>query len=125
MRRLHRMFINPRTFAGFLMLVVLYVLTPLSNATAPTLTISLVNNSQWEIRHLYLSPANSEDWGPDQLSSAISAGSSRNLDVTWNQSTVKLVAEDQDGCFLTTTVEATGTPTWTITGSTSRNCGNQ
>jgi len=119
------MFINPRTFAGFLMLVVLYVLTPLSNATAPTLTISLVNNSQWEIRHLYLSPANSEDWGPDQLSSAISAGSSRNLDVTWNQSTVKLVAEDQDGCFLTTTVEATGTPTWTITGSTSRNCGNQ
>src|SRR5215813_2605690 len=124
MRRLHRMFINPRTFAGFLMLVVLCVLTPLSNATAPTLTISVVNNSQLEILHLYLAPAGTNDWGSDQLSSSISAGSSRNVDISWNQSTVKLVAEDQDGCFFTTTVEATGSPTWTITSSSSRDCGN-
>jgi hypothetical protein len=27
----------------------------------------LVNDSDWEIHHLYLSPADEEAWGPDQL----------------------------------------------------------
>ena len=43
--------------------------------------------------------------------------------MSWDQSTVKLVAEDQDGCFLTTTVEATGNPVWTITSEVTRDCG--
>ena len=106
-------------------LCALVALAPGSNATTTQLAISIVNNSGNEIRHLYLSPANNDNWGADQLNeTTISAGSTRNLQVSWDQSTVKLVAEDQDGCFLNTTVEATGTQVWTITNNTSRDCGS-
>jgi len=104
-------------------LCTLAALTPRSSATA-SLTISIVNNGGVEVRHLYLSPADNDNWGPDQLNqTAISPGASRNLEVSWDQSTVKLVAEDQDGCFLNTTVAATGSPVWTITSDTPRDCG--
>lgn len=97
----------------------------LTLASAPPLTITVVNNSSREIRHFYLSPANNDNWGSDQLNnSAIGAGTSRQLNVSWEESTVKLVAEDQDGCFLSTTVAASGEPSWTIDNNTSRNCGN-
>ena len=100
------------------------VLPSLSTATAPDLTISVVNNSQKEIRHLFLASAGSDNWGDDQISEPITAGTSRNINASWNESTVKVVAEDEDGCFLTSTVEAAGNPNWTITTSTARNCGN-
>jgi hypothetical protein len=104
-------------------LCTLAALTPRATATT-SLTISIVNNSGLEIRHLYLSPADNDNWGADQLNSAaIGSGATRDLQVSWDQSTVKLVAEDQDGCFLTTTVAATGTPAWTITNDTTRDCG--
>ena len=104
-------------------LCTLAALTPRSSATV-SLTISIVNNGGVEIRHLYLSPADNDNWGPDQLNqTAMSPGASRNLEVSWAQSTVKLVAEDQDGCFLNTTVAATGSPVWTITSDTPRDCG--
>lgn len=106
-------------------LVALSTLASLSNASAPSLTITVVNNSGWEIRSLYLSPADNDNWGPDQLNEAsISAGATRTLSVSWDQSTVKLVAEDQDGCFLYKTVEASGDPVWTIASDATRNCGN-
>ena len=96
-----------------------------SLASAPPLTITIVNNSSWEIRHLYLSPANSDNWGPDQLNnSSISPGVTRTLNVSWEQSTVKLVAEDQEGCFVSKTVEASGSAAWTIDNDATRNCGD-
>ena len=96
---------------------------PLSTATAP-LTINVVNDSERQIRHVYLSPANNDNWGPDQLSEPISAGTSRTLNVSWEQSTIKLVAEDQDGCFMYQTVETAGSLTWTINNNTARDCGD-
>jgi hypothetical protein len=107
-----------------MLVAMLSTLTPLSATTAPPLTIKVVNNSSREIRRVYLSPVDNDNWGPDQLNdSSISPGATRTLDVSWDQSTVKLVAEDQDGCFMYTTVEATGNPVWTITNDTTRNCG--
>jgi hypothetical protein len=106
--------------AGFCLLA---VVIPRVTATS-ALSISIVNNGASEIRHFYLSPADNDNWGPDQLNeTAISPGATRNLDVSWDQSTVKLVAEDQDGCFLYATVAATGSPLWTITNDTPRDCG--
>ena len=129
MRNLRDALLNSKTRFRFLMLVAVFgalaALTPLSTATAPSLTITVVNNSGWEIRHLYLSPADNDNWGADQLNeSSISSGASRTLNVSWDQSTVKLVAEDQDGCFMNTTVEATGNPVWTIASNATRNCGD-
>jgi hypothetical protein len=96
----------------------------LSATPAATTTLTVVNNSTHEIHRLYLSPTDSNLWGPDQLNeSYISPGATRTLNVTWEQPTVKVVAEDEDGCFLDTTVEATGNPVWTITSDATRNCG--
>lgn len=109
----------------FLTVVCAFAMFTVRSGAAPTLTITVVNNSSWEIRHLYLSPADSDNWGADQLNnSAISPGTQRQLNVSWEQSTVKLVAEDQDGCFLSTIVETSGSPSWTITSQSARNCGN-
>jgi hypothetical protein len=120
---------NSKTYFRFVMLLVVVslsaALTPRTNATAPQLSISVVNNSQWAIRHLYLSPADNDNWGTDQLNeSSINSGATRTLNVSWDQSSAKLVAEDQDGCFMYTTVEATGNPVWTIANNATRNCGD-
>lgn len=119
----------PKNLIRVLLLVALLstlgALAPRSTASVPGLTISVVNNSSWTIKYLYLSPAGNDDWGPDQLNdSSISPGATRTLTVSWDQSTVKLIAEDQDGCFLSKTVDASGNPVWTIASDTPRNCGN-
>ncbi len=124
MRSPHRLLIGTRIYPLLIFVFVFSVLTPLSNATAPALSISVVNNSSREIRHLFLAPAGTDNWGDDQLSEPISAGTSRNINASWSESNVKVVVEDEDGCFLTTTLDAAGTPNWTITSSTARNCGN-
>ena len=120
--------LNASFRTNFLLLVLVALICTVGSltsfASAPV-TITVVNNSNWEIRHLYLSPANSDNWGPDQLdNSPISPGVTRTLNVSWDQSTVKLVAEDQDGCFLSKTVDASGNPSWTIDSNATRNCGN-
>jgi hypothetical protein len=99
------------------------VLAPLSSATTPSISVSVVNNSQKAVSHLYLASDGSDNWSGDQLSQGISAGASQSVSVTWGESTVQLIAEDEDGCFLTTTIDNSGSPSWTITGSTTRNCG--
>lgn len=129
MRNLLHALVSSKTRFRFLMLAAVFgllsTLTPLSGATASTLTITVVNNSGWEIRNLYLSPADNDNWGSDQLNeSSIAAGATRTLNVSWDGSTVKLVAEDQDGCFMETTVAASGNPVWTIASDATRNCGN-
>ena len=94
-------------------------------APRQSVSITVVNNSSKAIQHLYLSPAENDNWGIDQLNdSAIGAGATRTLNVTWEHPTVKLVGEDQDGCFMTATVDATSGIQWTITNDTPRNCGN-
>ena len=112
-----------KTMVVIATLAALSVLTPFSTATAP-LTINVVNDSDKQIRHFYLSPANNDDWGPDQLDEPINAGTSRTLNLSWEQSTIKLVAEDQDGCFMYQTVETAGNLTWTINSNTARDCGD-
>ncbi|HXD31204.1 MAG TPA: hypothetical protein VN643_08810 [Pyrinomonadaceae bacterium] len=129
MKNLLHALLSSKTRFRFLLLVAVLValstLATLSGASAPPLTITVVNNSGWEIRSLYLSPVNSDNWGPDQLNeSSISPGATRTLNTSWDQSTVKLVAEDQDGCFMQATVEASGNPVWTIASDATRNCGN-
>ncbi len=94
-------------------------------APAQSVSLTIVNNSTRDIRALYLSPAENDNWGTDQLNeSAISPGATRTLNITWEQASVKLVGEDQDGCFLTTTVNVSSSIQWTIANDAPRNCGN-
>lgn len=97
----------------------------LSRAQPRTASITIVNNSSHEIRHVYISHVNSDDWSTDQLgSSAIQPGQSYALqNVACDQGQVKVIGEDKDGCFLSGVVSCTSDSTWTITNSTPADCG--
>lgn len=77
----------------------------------------VVNNSSHEICHLYISPVDSEDWGPDWMGkdSTIPAGTNRTFQVPLG--TYDLRADDCDGNPLdiqnSITVEADGI-TWSL-----------
>lgn len=95
-----------------------------SEASAPSATVTINNNSSWEIRAIYLSAVDNDNWGDDQLSgSVIAPGGSYSLNLSWGQPTVKIVAEDNEGCFISTTADATSNSSWTISSGSARNCG--
>ena len=126
MKNLHHVILNARTFRTALLglaILAVVVMAPLSRAQAPV-TITIVNNSALEIKHLYLAPPNTDNWGSDELNgSSIAAGATRTLTVSWDGASVKLVGEDRDGCFMSTTADTASGVEWTITGDTPRNCG--
>ena len=105
----------------------LFALAVLSSARTPTTTsVNIVNNSNREVRNVFLSHVNADDWTGNQLSNGqvIAPGQSYNLsNVACDQQQVKVVAEDQDGCFLSTVVNCGDSATWTITNDTARDCG--
>jgi hypothetical protein len=121
---------NPRsliiTCVALLALAALPLLSRARTTTTTTATsVKMVNNSSKEIRNVYLSHVNIDDWGSNQLGDAtIAAGQSFTLnDVACDQQQVKVIGEDQDGCFLSTVVNCGDSATWTITNDTARDCG--
>jgi hypothetical protein len=106
-------------------LCALAALPLLSSARARSNSINVVNSSGRQIVHIYLSPAESDNWGPEQLNgSVIAPGQSFNVeDVACSQSQIKVVAEDGEGCFLSSPVSCGGATTWTITNETAADCG--
>jgi hypothetical protein len=88
--------------------------------------VAIVNNSSREIRNVYLSHVDADDWSGDQLSkdATIPPGQSYNLsNLACDQQQVKVIGEDQDGCFLSTVVTCGTSSTWTVTNDTARDCG--
>jgi hypothetical protein len=104
----------------------LFALAALSSARTPTTTsVNIVNNSNREIRNVYISHVNTDDWSGNQLSNGavIAPGQSNSLsNVACDQQQVNVIAEDQDGCFLSTVVNCGDSATWTITNDTARDC---
>jgi hypothetical protein len=92
------------------------------------MSITVTNNSNRPILHLYLSPADRDAWGPDLMSqnTSINTGQSFTItDAACSANEIKVVAEDQQGCFSYGVVScAQGTTTWTITNDTPVDCGN-
>ena len=77
--------------------------TLLSGAPAPATNITIINNSSHEIRHVYLSAVDQNNWGSDQLVNSVipSGGGSFTLsDVSCGASSIKVITEDESGCFL-------------------------
>jgi hypothetical protein len=87
-------------------------------------SVNIVNNSSREIRNVYLSSVNADNWGANQLgNSTIGPGQSFALnDVACDQQQVRVIGEDQDGCFLSTVITCGESATWTITNSTATDC---
>ena len=108
--------------------VVIMVCAPLlSNAYSVSMSITIVNNSGREIRHVYFSAPDQNNWGSDQLVNSVipaNGGSFTLANVSCADSGIKVIAEDQDGCFLYQVLTCSDSATWTISNSTTRDCGN-
>jgi hypothetical protein len=119
--------VSKNTLSRLIILCVgLFALAAFSAARTMTTSVNIVNNSDRAIRNVYLSHVNVDDWGNNQLSegTTIAAGQSFNLgNVACDQQQVKVIAEDQDGCFASTVVSCGNSATWTITNDTARDCG--
>lgn len=115
----------PRALAFIAALCAFVALPLLAGARARTASINVVNNSGREIINIYLSPADSDNWGSDQLNDAsITPGQSFTIsNVSCAQPQIKVVAEDKNGCFLSAVVSCSDTATWTITNDTAADCG--
>jgi hypothetical protein len=98
-----------------------------SSAYSNVTGITVVNNSSREIRYLYLSPVDQDNWGPDQLNSAsLNNGQSVTLsNVSCDGAEIKIIGEDRDGCFLSGVVSCGGDAQWTITNNTPADCGSE
>lgn len=121
---------NPnKRFAIVLTVIGMLATVPLLSGArmATTTNITVVNSSSRDILHVYLSPSNQDNWGPDQLGGAMisSGGGSYTLsNVACSQNDIKVVAEDQNGCFLYQIVSCAQNATWTITNAATPDCGN-
>jgi hypothetical protein len=116
-----------RRVAIFVFALCAFASLPLLAASrARTASINIVNNSGREIINLYLSHADADDWGSDLLPDAtIPTGQSFTIpDVSWDQSQLKVVAEDSYGCFLSNVVSSSGDSTWTISADAQADCGH-
>jgi hypothetical protein len=104
----------------------LFTLAALSSARTASTSVNIVNNSGKELRNLYLAHANDDDWSGNQLgSSTIPSGQSYTLsNVACDQSQVKLIGENLDGCFYYTVISCGGNATWTITADAPADCGS-
>ena len=99
--------------------------TPLLSGAQPQASsLTIVNNSGWELRHVYLSDPGNDNWGPDLLNGVvIRPGDSYTLNFACGQAQVKVVTEDKDGCFLSNVVSCSAGAQWTITSDATPNCG--
>lgn len=116
---------NTRGFIISCIAVLALVAVPLmSNARTTGTSVNIVNNSSKEIRNVYLSHVNVDDWSNNQLgNTTIGPGQSHALNnVACDQQQVKVIAEDQDGCFMSTVVNCGDSATWTITNATAADC---
>ena len=98
----------------------------LSSAHTPATRITIANNSSRAIRHVYLSATNEDSWGTDQLNGQIppGGGSFTLENVSCSGAGVKVIAEDQNGCFLYQAVACNENVTWSITNDAAPDCGN-
>ncbi|HKO61636.1 MAG TPA: hypothetical protein VJV03_10795 [Pyrinomonadaceae bacterium] len=123
---------NSRSKRNFYRLAILslslFALAAISSARTPMATsVNIVNNSSKEIRSVYLSHVNVDDWSGNQLSSGaiIAPGQSYSLsNIACDQQQVKVIGEDQDGCFVSTIVNCGDNATWTVTNAAARDCGD-
>ena len=65
-------------------------------------TVKVINQSKWEIHHLYLSSTDEQEWGPDQLGEEVlGKGDSFTItDIPCDTYDVQVVDEDGDECVI-------------------------
>ena len=79
--------------------------------------VTIVNNSLWDIHHLYLSSTSDSEWGPDQLGDeVIGSGERFKLrGVPCDDYDVRIVDEDGDSCVVGGVTLCADDDAWVIT----------
>lgn len=120
-KRTKRLLIVILTGAVLLLGVGLAVAARSSN----TISVTITNHSSREIHHLYVAAGDPNNWGPDQLHGSIPAGGSATIsDVGCDTASVRVIAEDTNGCFVYYTAACDANQTWEITDATAPDCGH-
>lgn len=91
-------------------------------------TITIVNQSKWEIHHLYLSSSDDKHWGADQLGDAVldaNGGSFKLTDIDCDKYDIKLIDEDGDECVVEKVALCDGATEWKITDKALLKCENE
>ena len=92
--------------------------------TSNTISVTITNHSTREIRHIYVAAGDPNNWGPDQLNGSIPAGGSATLsNVGCDGASVRVIAEDNNGCFVYYSAACDANQTWEITDATAPDCG--
>jgi hypothetical protein len=95
-----------------------------SSSLSNSSSVTIVNNSSRQIRNVYLSRVDVDDWGANQLTDAIAPGQSVTIgNFSCDTQQIKVIGEDQDGCFLSAVVACGTSSTWTITNDSVADCG--
>lgn len=86
----------------FAALALLVLALPAFAAGKKKATVKIINQSQWEIHHVFLSSSDDDTWGPDQLEDEILAkGESLTLTgISCDLYDIKVVDEDGDECII-------------------------
>jgi len=87
-------------------------------------TVKVINQSKWEIHHLYLSPSSENEWGPDQLEDEILAkGDQLTLtNISCDEYDIKVVDEDGDECVIEAVELCRDQSYWKITDKALLEC---
>jgi len=111
--------------AGTAAILVLALVATAGPAAAATIDITVANTGTRPIDGLYLSLSATDDWGPDQLNGvALGEGGTFVVrGVACTTGSIVVVAEDAGGCFLYRSVSCGGDASWTITNTSTRDCG--
>lgn len=90
-------------------------------------SVKVINQSKWEIHHLYLSSHASDDWGPDQLGEEVLAkGQQFTLThLRCDRYDIRVVDEDGDECIIEDVSLCRDASYWKITDKALLDCENQ
>lgn len=91
-----------------------------------TINISVKNSSHRAVAHLYVAVAGDpNNWGPDQLNGVtVPSGASFDLsNIDCGGSGVRVIAEDENGCFVYDNASCEASQTWEITDAATPDCG--
>ena len=115
---------NLRYLLAFAIGISVLVLLPLMSSARPTTSVTITNGAATrQVRHLYLSSVNVDNWSADQLNAVLGSGQSVTFsNVSCNEQQIKVIAEDQDGCFASTIVNCGDNATWAISNATAFDC---
>lgn len=108
------------------MLVVIACMPLLASGRVMATSLTIVNNSSRDIRNVYLSHVDADDWSDNLLGDAIiAAGHTNNLNISGcDGQQMKVIGEDSEGCFVTLVINCGSSSTWTIVDDTARDCGS-